>query len=217
MISTSTLSSSNLPTVNYFTTSSAPATAKPLTPSNAHHSGRKDVGPTATEPVVKSDKEDAPDSSEDESVISFEVAAHESDHPSSAIPTTPTFGPGDSEQIDLKVCSDVHYEKREGVHGVMVRQHDKQMWTPVYGRRRKRVPLSKFQMKKIPPHCRRLPPSSDSCSESDIPLTIPKHANVKFSVVDGIPGLIIATRKTRTWTPVASRTRARTRTSANNS
>ena len=54
-------------------------------------------------------------------------------------------------------------------------------------------------------------------SESDIPLTIPKHANVKFSVVDGIPGLSIATRKTRTWTPVASRTRARTRTSANNS
>ena len=55
----------------------------------------------------------------------------------------------------------------------------------------------------------------DSSSESDIPLTIPENATVNYTykVVDGTPGLSIATRKTHHWTQIASITRARTRNS----
>ena len=84
-----------------------------------------------------------------------------------------------------------------------------QTWTPVCGKRRKRIPLSEAQLRRIPPHCRRPPPSDDdSSSESDIPLTIPENATVNYKVVDGTPGFSITTRKTRHWTPIASRTRA---------
>ena len=110
-------------------------------------------------------------------------------------------------------------EKRGGVHGVIVQQHDSnQTWTPVYSKRRKRIPLSKAQLRKIPPHCRHPPLSDDdSSSESDTPLTIPENATVNYKVVDGAPGLSIATRKTRHWTPIASRNRAGTRNSATKS
>ena len=112
-------------------------------------------------------------------------------------------------------------EKRGGVHGVIVQQHDNnQTWTPVYSKIRKRIPLSKAQLRKIPPHCCHPPPSDDdSSSESDTPLTctIPENATVNYKVADGTPGLSITTRKTRHWTPIASRTRARTRTSATKS
>ena len=117
------------------------------------------------------------------------------------------------------VQTDVKYEKREGVHGVVVRHcNNEQTWTPVYGRRRKRIPLNEAQLRKIPPHCCRPPPSDeDSSSESDIPLTIPEDANVNYTVVDGTPGLSVTTRRIHNWTPIASRTRARTRNSATKS
>ena len=109
----------------------------------------------------------------------------------------------------------MRYEKRDGVHGVVVRNNDEQTWTPVYGRRKKRVRLSEAQLRRIPPHCRPQPPSDEdsqsTLSESEIPLTIPDNANVNYAVIDGTPGLSISTRKTRNWTPIASRTRARTK------
>ena len=57
------------------------------------------------------------------------------------------------------------------------------------------------------PNCRRPPPPSDpddSSSDSDVPITIPEGARVKYSGVDGTSGLSIATRKTHAWTPIAS-------------
>ena len=61
-------------------------------------------------------------------------------------------------------------------------------------------------------HCRPSPPfaTKTSSNNSDVPLTISKDAKVKYSVIDGTPGLSIATNRTHTWTQVASRTRART-------
>ena len=107
------------------------------------------------------------------------------------------------------------YEKHGGVHGVIVQQQSNMDTCLQY---EKRIPLSKAQLRKIPPHCRHPPPSDDdSSSESDTPLTIPENATMNYKVVDGTPGLSITTRKTHHWTPIASRTRARTRTSATKS
>ena len=167
------------------------------------------IKPAAT---LKEPDEDPPDPPRNE-LVSTEENTHESDHSSE------TTGSDSEQHIDLKICTDVKYEKREGVHGVVVRhRNNEQTWTPVYGRRRKRIPLNEVQLRKIPPHCRH-PPSSDedSSSESDIPLTIPEDANVNYTVVYGIPGLSISTRRTRNWTPIASRTRARVKKSATKS
>ena len=127
-------------------------------------------------------------------------------------PTTDSVSEG--EKVDLKSCLDVHYENREGVHGVLVHdERGEQKWTPVYGRRRKRVRLNEVQLQRFPAHCRpsQLSDPETSSSDSDVPLTIPKDAEVKYSVIDGTPGLSIATNRTHTWTPIASRTRARTK------
>ena len=51
-----------------------------------------------------------------------------------ACPRPTTDSESEGEKVDLKSCLDVHYENRDGVHGVLV--HDKrgeQKWTPVYG------------------------------------------------------------------------------------
>ena len=119
-------------------------------------------------------------------------------------PSPTTDSESEYEEVNLKSCLDVHYEKRDGVHGVLV--HDKkgeQKWTPVCGRRRKRVRLNKVQLQRFPTHCRPSPPSATETSSSDldVPLTIPKDAKVKYSVIDGTPGLSIATNRTRNWTP----------------
>lgn len=74
------------------------------------------------------------------------------------------------------------------------------------------IPLGEAQLR-IPPHWRPPPPIDDDSSslgKSDIPLTIPDNANVNYAVLDGTS---IATRKTQNWTPIASRTRAPTKTS----
>ena len=126
-------------------------------------------------------------------------------------PSPTTDSESEGEKVDLKSCLD-HYENRDGVHGVLVHdERGEQKWTPVYGRRRKRVRLNEVQLQRFPTHCRPSQPSDTetSSSDSDVPLTIPKDAEVKYSVIDGTPGLSIATNRTRTWTPIASRTRAR--------
>ena len=61
---------------------------------------------------------------------------------SCASPTTDTDSEG--EGIDFKSCLDVHCERRDGVHGVLV--HDKKGETPVGGQRRKRVCLNELQL-----------------------------------------------------------------------
>jgi len=189
----------------------------PLIPFNAH-TGKKGSETRAASKPVDASKESNEDSSNPPSLsksVSSEENTHESDPPSQS---TVTSGPDSEKHIDLKACTDVKYEKREDVHGVVVQHfNDEQTWTPVYGRR-KRIPLNEAQLRKIPHHCRHPPPSDDdSSSESDTPLTIPENATMNYKVVDGTPGLSITTRKTHHWTPIASRTRARTRNSATKS
>ena len=185
----------------------------PLTPSNAHL-GKKGSETRATSTAATASNESDQDPPHrNESVSSTEENTYESGRPGQST------GSDNEQHIDLKACTDVKYEKREGVHGVVVRHcNNEQSWTPVYGRRRKRIPLNEAQLRKIPPHCRRPRPSDeDSSSESDVSLTIPEDANVNYTVVDGTPGLSITTRRIRNWTPIASRTRARTRNSATKS
>ena len=95
-------------------------------------------------------------------------------------------------------------------YGELVNNKGEQKWILVYGRRRKRVRLNEVQ---FPAHCHPSQPSDTEISSSDldVPLTIPKDAEVKYSVIDGTPGLSIATNRTHTWTPIASRTQARTK------
>ena len=133
--------------------------------------------------------------------------------PSPAITDSDSEGEG----INLKSCLEVHYEKRDGVHGVLVHdEKDQEEWTPVRGRRKK-VRRSEVQLRRFPAHCRPTPLSDTdtSSSDSDVPLSIPNDAKVKYSVIDGTPGLSIATNRIRTWTPIALRTRARTKNSVN--
>ena len=59
---------------------------------------------------------------------------HEGEANQTAYPSPTTDSESEGEKVDLKSCLDVHYENRDGVHGVLV--HDKrgeQKWTPVYG------------------------------------------------------------------------------------
>ena len=55
------------------------------------------------------------------------------------VTVSPLGSHADSEQlsVDLKACTDVRYEKSEGVHGVVVQHNSEQIWSPVYARRRK--------------------------------------------------------------------------------
>ena len=95
--------------------------------------------------------------------------------------------------------SSLAQDKRDAVHGVSYSIGDKEGWTPVIGRRKKTVPLHLLH-RTAPPHVKVNLPSSDesSCESdsdcSDSSLVIPDHATVKFSIVDGKPGLQVNTR-----------------------
>ena len=119
--------------------------------------------------------------------------------------------------VNLQSCSNIHYDKRDGVHGVTYRTEDgDEGWTPVRRKRvKKAVPLHLVH-RRAPPHVRAtLQSSSDdseSASDSDSSstnLTIPDHAAVNYSIVDGKPGLQVNTRNIRNWTPIAACTRAK--------
>jgi len=113
----------------------------PLIPSNALP-GKKGSETRAASKPVDASKESNKDSSNPPSLsksVSSEENTHESDPPSQS---TVTSGSDSEQHIDLKACTDVKYEKREDVHGVVVQHfNDEQTWTPVY-RRRKRIPLN---------------------------------------------------------------------------
>ena len=122
--------------------------------------------------------------------------------------------------LDLASCNDINYEVRNGVHGVSYCQGASKEagWTPVVGKKRKRknAPIPNFVRRRFPPnhsiHQRNATSESDtdSGSERDLNTIIPPETvNVHYSEVDGIPGLSVWTRSTRSWTPVAARTRAR--------
>ena len=121
-----------------------------------------------------------------------------------------------SEGIDLTTCSNVDFEIRDGCP--VVSYHDPENvagWTPVVGRRRRK--LSDFVLHRFPPdHPLQ---KAHSCNQSDLSsseegdeeLCIPAGANVQFNIYEGTPGLQIRTRYTSSWTPIASRTRSKTK------
>ena len=122
--------------------------------------------------------------------------------------------------VDLTVCSDVNYEVREGVHGVTYRCEgdEEAKWTPVVAKKRKKkcAPVPLYLRRRFPPdhpiHQQNTTSNSDSDSGSDCDLSIvipSKPANVQYNEVNGTPGLSIRTNKTRSWTPIATRTRSR--------
>ena len=121
----------------------------------------------------------------------------------------------DSPCVDLTSCSDVQYEVRDGVHGVSYSfSNDESSWTPVVGRRQKRRPVPDFVQRRFPPghSIHHLSSDSDSGSEDlDLDTVIPTGANldVQFTAIENIPGLTVKTRNTQSWTPIATRTRAR--------
>ena len=122
----------------------------------------------------------------------------------------------DSSCVDLKTCSDVQYEVRDGVHGVSYHfsSDEGTGWTPVVGRRQKRKAVPDFVRRRFPPGhpIHRSNSDNDSGSEDlDLDTVIPTRASVdvQFKVIDNTPGLAVKTQNTQSWTPIATRTRAR--------
>ena len=105
-----------------------------------------------------------------------------------------------SSVVNLGSCSSVEFEQRGGVPGVSYVSADGGLagWTPVRQCRRGRTRSGR----KLNHNC-----DSDSDTED---LVIPRSAIVKYmTAADGSPGLHIATTKTRSWTPIAARTRSK--------
>ena len=119
--------------------------------------------------------------------------------------------------MDLATCSEVQYEVKDGIHGVSYNYCDGESgWTPVVGRKkRRRVPdyIKRIFSPDHPiPNTNLSEFDSDSTSDDqDLNTVIPTGANVEvhFKMIDNTPGQAISTRSTRSWTPVAARTRAK--------
>lgn len=117
--------------------------------------------------------------------------------------------------VDLTKCAQVQYEVRDGIHGVSFHQTESNEagWTPVVAKRKKKVPVPHYIRRRFPlDHPIHAVPDSDTDSGSDCDLDelIPSEAvNIHYREIDGTPGLSLWTHKTRTWTPVAARTRSK--------
>ena len=128
-----------------------------------------------------------------------------------------TGSPSHSISLNLEACTDVQYESRAGVHGVLYCDAEvgEQGWTPVVGKQKKcgRIPYFIVRQRFPRDHpIHQENPLSDSGSGSDLDLdeVIPSGvADVQYKVIDGKPGLFVSILKTLAWTPIAARTRAR--------
>ena len=116
--------------------------------------------------------------------------------------------------VDLTKCVQIQCEVRDGVHGVSFCQTElsEASWTPVVAKRRK-VPVPHYIWCRFPSDCpiHAVPDSdADSGSDCDLDEVIPSEAIiVHYKEIDGTPGLSLWTLKTRSWTPVAARTRSK--------
>ena len=119
--------------------------------------------------------------------------------------------------VDLTKCAQVEYEVRDGEHGVLFRQAESSEagWTPVVAKRRKKIPVPQYVRHRFPPdhpiHAVSDPDTdTDSGSDCDLDEMIPSEAaSIHYKEIDGTPGLSLWTHKTRSWTPVAARTRSK--------
>ncbi len=126
---------------------------------------------------------------------------------SKAASMTPINDHQTTTEINLTKCHSVSYEKKGDQHGVTYHTSDnKQEWTPVVRKRRKHHVVCRSQGHTS--HQRDSSESSNSDDDSPVsPLCIPPHAQVEYVEINGTPGLRIGTRCTRSWTPIAARTR----------
>ena len=118
--------------------------------------------------------------------------------------------------IDAHCPTSDGIESRDGVPGVCYLDTENTAgWTPVIGRRKKRPQLPSYVLHRFPPdHPLRRNQSnhsSESDSETDEEICIPQNANVCFNIIDGVPGLQVMTKNSSQWTPVASRTRSKSK------
>ena len=123
----------------------------------------------------------------------------------------PTSG---SNNVDLTICSKVQFELRDGVPGVSYQDTENTAgWTPVSGRRRKRPQLPPYVLRRFPPDHPLRRNQSNSDSETDEEICIPQNADtdVCFNILDGVPGLQVTTKNSSKWTPIASRTRSKSK------
>ena len=108
----------------------------------------------------------------------------------------------DTKGVDLCSCPSVEYQERDSVPGVTyIDKSGTYGWTEVRGRRSRRRTVSNLPSSR---------PSASEQSESDSEDFVrPPFSTVKYVAVDGQPGLNISSPKTRSWTPIAARTRSR--------
>ena len=109
----------------------------------------------------------------------------------------------DTKGVDLCSCPLVEYQERDSVPGVTyIDKSGTYGWTEVRGRRSRRRTVSNLPSSR--------PSSASEQSESDSEDFVrPPFSTVKYVAVDGQPGLNISSPKTRSWTPIAARTRSR--------
>jgi hypothetical protein len=124
--------------------------------------------------------------------------------------SSPT-GSLDSPAVDLAECTNIQYAMKDGVS--FTGHLKEQGWTPVVGRRRRRS-IPNFVKRQFPPDHPIHHRDSDTESESDegaLDIAIPTGgtATIDYMMIDNTPGLIVKTRCTRAWTPIATRTRGR--------
>ena len=177
------------------------------TPIEAHPALIRDKSPTPT-PKQSTAESQSPIPDKSPSPASNQSTA-DSQSPASTDESGAT-----SDGVDLTTCSNMDFEIRDGCPGVSY--HDPENvagWTPVVGRQRRELP--DFVLRRFPPdHPMRKSHSrdqSDVSSSEDEELCIPAGANVHFNIYEGTPGLQIRTRCTSSWTPIASRTRSKSK------
>ena len=106
-------------------------------------------------------------------------------------------------------CSNIRYDKRDAVHGVSYSIGDAEGWTPVIGRKKRSFPCIFLVVEHLLALKLTWRPLVVKVIVTDSSLVIPDHATVKFSIVDGKPGLQVNTRCASSWTHIATRTRAK--------
>ena len=132
------------------------------------------------------DQDGDPHDHRDEPVTSLDSLGH-SDEPVTSL------------DVDLAQCDSVTYEEREGIPGVQyITDNHEEGWTPVRQLRRGWTRNRDDSVSGDEP---------DSDTE-DFVLPVTTKA-VRFLTVNGTPGLHVTTRNTKSWTPIATRTRTK--------
>ena len=123
------------------------------------------------------------------------MVSAESTDPTSNVPVPPL-------DVDLVQCDSVIYQEREGIPGVQyITDNNEEGWTPVRKLRRGRT----RNRDDSPDSVSGDKPESDT---EDFVLPVTTKA-VRFLAVNGTPGLHVTTRNTKSWTPIAARTRTK--------